>query len=157
MNPFISLLDPALHTPKYVRQSSSLLYTAVLAVTSKFIYRDIYVACLRLVHGRLANCCISGPAKVEIIQAISLLTFWKEPSDQNSWRRIGASIRMAYELGLHRMYKRPLPMEDLDARKVLNHERTWLRAWSSQSCFALSILIVGRFDLYVYSAAFARL
>ncbi|KAH8833995.1 hypothetical protein DL96DRAFT_1579096 [Flagelloscypha sp. PMI_526] len=126
MNPFISILDPDLHTPKYVRRCSSLLYTAILAVTSKFVYRDIYVASLRLAHGRLANCCINGPAKIEVIQAISLLTFYKEPSDENSWRRIGVSIRMAYELGLHKMYKRPLPDDEFEARKVLNRERTWL-------------------------------
>ena len=38
-----------------------------------------------------------------------------------------AGIRLAFELGLHLEPKRPLPEDGLEARKVLDRERTWFQ------------------------------
>lgn len=83
-----------------------------------------------------------------------MLAFWKETSERGSFRRVGygqsllscpgqvaarvrhflillcpllSGIRLAFELGLHLEPKRPLPESELEARKVLDRERTWLQ------------------------------
>ncbi|KAF8752633.1 Fungal specific transcription factor domain [Rhizoctonia solani] len=97
----MALLDPALHTPTYVRTRSSVLFTAiphcVLPVRPAQCLGELQFPCQTLLGRALAD----GICSIEYVQALSLLTFWKDSRDSSSWRKVGLAIRMAYELNLH--------------------------------------------------------
>ncbi|CUA76172.1 hypothetical protein RSOLAG22IIIB_06130 [Rhizoctonia solani] len=107
LNPVIALLDPTLHTPIYVRRRSRVLYTAILAAAWRALS--------------------DGISSVEYIQALSIMTYWKEAEDTSTWRKLGLAIRMAFELNLHIARADPLPIDELQARERLNEERTWFQ------------------------------
>ncbi|KAG8678273.1 hypothetical protein FRC09_019974, partial [Ceratobasidium sp. 395] len=58
----------------------------------------------RLVGRALAD----GICTIEYIQALSIISYWREPDDGSCWRKIGLGIRMAYELNLHLVSEEPL-------------------------------------------------
>ncbi|KAB5590675.1 Fungal Zn(2)-cys(6) binuclear cluster domain containing protein [Ceratobasidium theobromae] len=127
LNPIIALLDPALHSPSYVRNRSSVLFTAILTVACRFAQPNAWERCNALGQTLLGRALADGICSIEYVQALSLLTFWKDPRDSSSWRKVGLAIRMAYELNLHEPRGEPLPTAELLAREQLNKERTWLR------------------------------
>ncbi|CAE6497110.1 unnamed protein product [Rhizoctonia solani] len=127
LNPLIALLDPALHTPNYVRTRSSILFTAILTVASRFARPEAWVNCNSLAQTLLGRALADGICSIEYVQALSLLTFWKDARDSSSWRKVGLAIRMAYELNLQESRPEPLSTVELLAREQLNKERTWLR------------------------------
>ncbi|CAE6361863.1 unnamed protein product [Rhizoctonia solani] len=127
LNPIIALLDPTLHTPSYVRSRSSVLFTAVLTVASRFARPSAWGNCNLLGQTLLGRALADGICSIEYVQALSLLTFWKDSRDSSSWRKVGLAIRMAYELNLHERRTEPLSSDELLAREQLNKERTWLQ------------------------------
>ncbi|QRV85309.1 Fungal Zn(2)-Cys(6) binuclear cluster domain [Ceratobasidium sp. AG-Ba] len=135
LNPVLALLDPALHTPHYVRRRSKVLYTAILAASCKFfnpgLYKRVHDLAQRLIGRALAD----GICTIEYIQALSIISYWREPDDGSCWRKIGLAIRMAYELNLHLVSEDMMPLDELAARERLNQERTWFRClgydWNS--------------------------
>ncbi|CAE6353820.1 unnamed protein product [Rhizoctonia solani] len=127
LNPLIALLDPALHTPIYVRKRSSVLFTAILTVASRFARPNVWENCNSLGQTLLGRALADGICSIEYVQALSLLTFWKDSRDSSSWRKVGLAIRMAYELNLHEPRTEPLSPDELLAREQLNKERTWLQ------------------------------
>jgi len=84
-----------------------------------------YAGCLRRANSLLGQAMETGLLGIEVIQAIVLLTHWRKADDQSAYRRIGYAVRMAYELRLNVRGPRPLPTEEIAARKMLNPERTW--------------------------------
>ncbi|KAG8775326.1 hypothetical protein FRC12_001549 [Ceratobasidium sp. 428] len=127
LNPIIALLDPALHTPTYVRARSSVLFTAILCVACRFVRPRAWEQCNALGQTVLGRALADGVCSIEYVQALSLMTFWKDPQDSSSWRKVGLAIRMAYELNLHAPREKPLPVTEQLAREQLNKERTWLQ------------------------------
>ncbi|CAE6485991.1 unnamed protein product [Rhizoctonia solani] len=127
LNPLIALLDPALHSPNYVRTRSSVLFTAILTVASRFGRPEAWENCNSLAQTLLGRALADGICSIEYVQALSLLTFWKDARDSSSWRKVGLAIRMAYELNLQEPRSEPLSTVELLAREQLNKERTWLR------------------------------
>ncbi|KAF1931062.1 uncharacterized protein M421DRAFT_408446 [Didymella exigua CBS 183.55] len=91
-NPFISQLDCYLHTLGYVRETSRLLLTAVLAAAAKLLHPSLYIVLLN--HAKRST---------ETIHAILILTYWKKPDDNLAWLSVGLAIRMAIELGWHQL------------------------------------------------------
>ncbi|CAE7137650.1 unnamed protein product [Rhizoctonia solani] len=120
LNPLIALLDPALHTPNYVRTRSSVLFTAILTVASRFARPEAWENCNSLAQTLLGRALGDGICSIEYVQALSLLTFWKDSRDSSSWRKVGLAIRMAYELNLHEPRSEPLPRIELLAREQLS-------------------------------------
>lgn len=129
LNPLIALLDPALHTPDFCWRSSIPLFTAILCVSSKAIMPDRHPALNAHCKKLIGLAFVEGVSEVGLIQALSMLVFWKEPRDSFSFKWIGHATRIAVELGLDQGLKRPLPDDELAARLVLNRERTWMREW----------------------------
>ncbi|CAE6417720.1 unnamed protein product [Rhizoctonia solani] len=119
LNPLIALLDPALHTPNYVRARSSVLFTAILTVASRFARPEVWANCNSLAQTLLGRALADGICSIEYVQALSLLTFWKDSRDSSSWRKVGLAIRMAYELNLQEPRSEPLPTAELLAREQL--------------------------------------
>jgi len=125
MNPIFALLDPILCTFEYLREKSTILFTAVLTVAAKFERRDVYPHLLILSQELLAKAFICGTSSVETIQAIRNLACYRDYTDSSSYLKIGYAIRMAYDLGLDKPHSRPLPDDEIRAREILSGERCW--------------------------------
>ncbi|KAG1778609.1 fungal-specific transcription factor domain-containing protein [Suillus placidus] len=103
LNPFINLFDPALHSVAYCAE------------------------CLRLANELAVRAFAEGWKRVEVIQAFSCLTYWREQEDNRTWMYIGYACRMAVELGLNRYHAKPPAHEtDFQLRERRNRERTYL-------------------------------
>ncbi|EXJ78261.1 hypothetical protein A1O3_09422 [Capronia epimyces CBS 606.96] len=129
-NPFICVLDPVLHTFQYVQERSSFLLTVILAVSAKAFNPALHLELHAYSEKLFIDCFARGSKSPEIIQAILLTTYWKQPDDARSWSIIGYAIRLCMELGLHK-----LPISDdetnpttskLEIRQKRNIERLWL-------------------------------
>ncbi|KAF8748639.1 Fungal specific transcription factor domain [Rhizoctonia solani] len=119
LNSIIGLLDPRLHTAPYVRRRSTVLYTTIISVSSKFFLPRVHQQCHALSQSLIGRALASDMCNIEYIQALSLSTFYKDADDASSWRKVGLAIRMAYELNLHEFRTQPLPKDELEARKQL--------------------------------------
>ncbi|CAE6366626.1 unnamed protein product [Rhizoctonia solani] len=135
LNPVIALLDPTLHTPIYVRRRSRVLYTAILAASCRFFKPSYFKPVHDLAQLLLGKALSDGISSVEYIQALSIMTYWKEAEDTSTFRKLGLAIRMAFELNLHHARPEPLPVDELQARERLNEERTWFQL----ACYDLVI------------------
>lgn len=119
LNPVLALLDPALHTPHYVRRRSKVLYTAILAASCKFFNPALYKSTHDLAQRLIGRALADGICTVEYIQALSINSYWREADDGSCWRKIGLAIRMAYELNLHLVSEDRMPVDELAARERL--------------------------------------
>ncbi|KAI4612058.1 hypothetical protein J4E80_007512 [Alternaria sp. BMP 0032] len=130
LNPFISQLDPTLHTFQYVRGMSSFLFTAILAAAAKLLHPALRKNLLSHAEELFMEGLRSGAKSVETVQAILILTYWKEPRDNRAWLNVGLAIRMAIELGWHHLgsdgMRPPENTTDLQSVRFRNIERTWL-------------------------------
>ncbi|GAA5915534.1 uncharacterized protein JCM6883_000281 [Sporobolomyces salmoneus] len=128
LNSYLILFDKHLHTPSYVRNNSTILFTSLLAVSSKFFRPDLYTTLLEHAKALTGRAMAEGTATVAVVQSLFLLVFWKEPFDQNAWLKVGYAIRLAYQLHLHRERKTPFPDDEAEARLIMDRERTWMCA-----------------------------
>ncbi|GAA5998910.1 fungal specific transcription factor domain-containing protein [Rhodotorula paludigena] len=124
-NRFINLFDRHLHTLDFCRRTSTVLFSAILAVSAKFSRPDLYPALLANAKQLVGRGIVEARASVGLIQAILALVYWKEPMDQSAWVRIGIAIRMGLQLHLHAQRTTPLPENEHEARLIMNIERTW--------------------------------
>lgn len=100
MNGFIILLDPYLHKVDYVRKTSTVLFTSILAVSAKFIRTDLYPSLLMSAKQLVGRGFIDGKVSVGLIQSVLLQVYWKEPEDRSAWLRIGLAVRIGALSGL---------------------------------------------------------
>ncbi|GAA6042147.1 hypothetical protein JCM8097_004982 [Rhodosporidiobolus ruineniae] len=143
LNPYIILLDRHYHTPERVRTTSTVLFTAMLAVSSKFFRQDLYQPLLlssqQLITRHMGG---DGTPHIGLIQAILISVYWKEPFDSSAWLKVGYAIRLGYQLGIHHKRRGPLPPDVLEARMQLDGERTWI----TLVCFDHSYILSDDFD-----------
>ncbi|ETS79448.1 hypothetical protein PFICI_09301 [Pestalotiopsis fici W106-1] len=129
LNPYISQLDPVLHTFNYVRRRSSFLFTAILAAAAKSFNTALYQSLHDYAESLLANTFRLGRKSIEIAQAVLILTYWKEPEDTRAWIFLGYTIRMGMDLGWHRLAPYPscdqLTLSEAQKRETRNVQRTW--------------------------------
>lgn len=129
LNPYISQLDPLLHTFSYVRQRSSFLLCSILAVSAKMFNPALYEPLHKHAEDLFVDGFRQGTKSVETAQAILILTYWKEPEDTRSWVTLGYVIRMCMDLGWHKLAPRSIRERDslttTQLREVRNIERTW--------------------------------
>ncbi|CAE6451927.1 unnamed protein product, partial [Rhizoctonia solani] len=67
LNPLIALLDPALHTPTYVRTRSSVLFTAILTVSCRFARPNVWENCNSLGQTLLGRALADGICSIEYV------------------------------------------------------------------------------------------
>ncbi|KAK2612513.1 hypothetical protein QQS21_001451 [Conoideocrella luteorostrata] len=129
LNPYICQLDPDLHSFNYVRRRSSFLMTAILAMAAKAFNPTVYDKLHDHAEDLLADSFRYGKKSTEIAQAMMILTYWKEPEDTRAWLSLGYVIRMAFDLGWHKLpvYKSlsTSAMSAVKQREIRNVERTW--------------------------------
>lgn len=129
LNPYISQLDPYLHTFSRIRRDSSFLLTAILAAAAKAFNPALYRKLRDHADDILASTFRKGTKSVETAQAVMILTYWKESEDTRAWMLLGYVIRMGMELGWHRLApysSQSSATTDLERRQARNIERTWL-------------------------------
>jgi hypothetical protein len=129
LNPYISQLDPQLHTFDRVRQQSAFLLTAVLAAAAKAFNPALHRKLRDHAEDILTGIFRTGIKSVETAQAVMVMTYWKESEDTRAWMFVGYVIRMGMELGWHRLTpyspQRSGSRADLQNRQARNIERTW--------------------------------
>ncbi|KAJ0426576.1 fungal-specific transcription factor domain-containing protein [Aspergillus carlsbadensis] len=128
INPYISQLDPVLHTFSFLRKSPFLL-TTVLAAAAKAFESSLYADLNAHAESLFATCFRRSDKSTEIIQAILLTTYWKEPNDTRAWTSVGLAIRIAMDLGWHKLSplaSRKDGLTELQRREIRNVERTFL-------------------------------
>lgn len=148
------ILDPALHTPEFVRSRSALLFTWILAIAAQFDHASASLAQRLRCHGEKLSKHVhaSGFKSVEIVQGyyISLLsaTPAETLAEERSWLYTMYAFGVAAELGLDqqsypkstREYGAPARQSPesvtsttqdqhsaYSQRCMRNRERTWLR------------------------------
>ncbi|KAL7783256.1 Aldehyde/histidinol dehydrogenase [Trichoderma ceciliae] len=149
LNPYISQLDPHKHTFFYVRQKSSFLFTAVLAMSAKTFNPIVYNALYDHAQDLYTESFRNGSKSTEIVQAILILTYWKQPQDTRAWTSLGYAIRMCMDMGWHKLTAYSTAsratMDETRRREVRNVERTCIslqtgRPWMiERSAFIESI------------------
>ncbi|ORY63830.1 hypothetical protein BCR35DRAFT_308800 [Leucosporidium creatinivorum] len=152
LNPMTSILDPQLHTKDWVRAHSPFLFSAIITVATKVAHPLHYVPALRYCKKLLGGAFEEGHNSVEFVQALAILIFWGEATDESGARKMAYAIRSAMDLGMHLRQKRPLPTDEHDARLVLSGERTWMyltiadHRFSNQRSLPCQIPIQYRYD-----------
>ncbi|KAI8713938.1 Zn(2)-C6 fungal-type domain-containing protein [Fusarium sp. LHS14.1] len=113
LNPYICQLDPILHTFPLVRQKSAFLFSAILTMSAKAFNPIIYGKLYDHVQDLFTKSFRRGTKSTETVQAILILTYWKEPQDSRVW------ILMPYSP------QRQASGTESTRRVLRNIERTW--------------------------------
>lgn len=131
--------DPALtapffftpvHTMHYLRRTSSVLFSTVLASSSRFFRHDLHPTLLSHARTVLDRALQAGSTDIGVVQSLMVLTYWKDPEDTSGWMKVGMAIRLGYSLFWHIPRTEPLPDDEMEAREILNAERTWFCLFS---------------------------
>lgn len=103
----------------YLRSTSSILFSTVLASSARFFRPDLHPHLVSHASTILDRALHAGQADTGIVQSLMLLTYWKEPADSSGWMKIGMAIRLGYSLFWHVPRTEPLPEDETQAREVL--------------------------------------
>lgn len=95
------LTIPLVHTLQYLRTTSTVLFSTVLASASRFVRKDLHPLLLSYAQTILDRALTSGAADIGLIQSLMISTYWKDPADTSAWRKIGMAIRMGYQFHWH--------------------------------------------------------
>ncbi|KAJ4050763.1 hypothetical protein NW761_005560 [Fusarium oxysporum] len=129
LNPYISQLDPYLHTFTYVRSKSAFLLSSILAMSAKAFNHVLYAKLYDHSQDLFANVFRRGSKSIEIVQAILILTYWKEAQDTRVWTSVGYAIRICMDLGWHKLAHcgsaATTTETESQKRERRNIERTW--------------------------------
>lgn len=126
LNPYISQLDPKLHSFDYVRQKSPFLLTTILSTSSKAFHPSLHPALRSHSEKLLGEAFVQGIKSTETVQAICIFTYWKEPDEIRTWLLVGYAIRICIELGWHELEPGRVGHDESSSRERRNIERTWL-------------------------------
>ncbi|KAF8634663.1 hypothetical protein AX15_000766 [Amanita polypyramis BW_CC] len=131
INPFISLLDPVLHTPASTFARCPFLFTVVCAISSRYYAKKsgIYPIAMHFAKHSAANALVDGWKSVELCQAYILMSIYAVPArrweEDRSWLYTGLAIRMATDLNLHNPSSSK-PQSEKQEREKLNKTRVWM-------------------------------
>ncbi|KAI6100455.1 hypothetical protein EV401DRAFT_1877551 [Pisolithus croceorrhizus] len=130
INPFISLLDPKIHTPTTIFQRCPFLFTVICAISSRYYDKsEIYPVAMHFAKHAAANALIDGWKSVELCQAYILMSIYIVPArrweEDRSWLYTGLAIRIATDLNLHQAFEIQ-PTTERQERELLNRIRVWM-------------------------------
>ncbi|KAK0452932.1 fungal-specific transcription factor domain-containing protein [Desarmillaria tabescens] len=135
INPFISILDPILLTPKSTLTRSPVLFAVICAISCRYYApkASIYPLAMRFAKHSAANALIHDEMKsIELCQAYILMSMYAVPQKSwdrdQSWLYTGLAISIATALHLDRTPKIDSANEK-EEREALNRVRVW------QLCF----------------------
>ncbi|KAJ8689224.1 hypothetical protein PTI98_013267 [Pleurotus ostreatus] len=131
VNPFVSLLDPVLHTPALTFARCPFLFTVICAVSSRYYPEksEVYPIAMHFAKHSAANALTDGWKSVELCQAYILMSIFAVPArrweEDRSWLYTGLAIRIATDLNLHHVTK-PKAMDEKQEREIMNKTRVWM-------------------------------
>jgi hypothetical protein len=131
VNPFISVLDPVLHTPASTFARCPFLFTVICAISSRYYAEksEIYPIAMHFAKHSAANALIDGWKSVELCQAYILMSIYAVPArrweEDRSWLYTGLAIRIATDLNLHQV-STIKPQNETQEREILNKTRVWM-------------------------------
>lgn len=131
VNPFVSLLDPVLHTPASTFARSPFLFTVICAISSRYYPEksEIYPIAMHFAKHSAATALIDGWKSVELCQAYILMSIYAVPArrweEDRSWLYTGLAIRIATDLNLHQVSSTK-PQNEKQEREILNRRRVWM-------------------------------
>ncbi|KAH9969384.1 hypothetical protein BGW80DRAFT_1461677 [Lactifluus volemus] len=131
INPYLSLLDEAIHSAASVMRRCPFLFTVVCALSSRYYTRrpGLYNLAIHFAKAAAASAFIDGWKCVEMCQAYLMLTAYAAPTqryeDNRSGFYSGIATRLALELGLNRD-SNTRPLDERHEREILNRRRTWM-------------------------------
>ncbi|GAA6025186.1 hypothetical protein JCM11491_001790 [Sporobolomyces phaffii] len=140
LHPFVFHLTPSIHTPRFLRDTSPFLTTALACLCATFDPSSQSTVPALFNHLQLINTRIwsEGLKSLEIVQAYMLLIHWTPIAnnwgDDRRWGWLGTAIRIATEIKLHKtlnqttydFYRSVTPLSD-DAFQRLSDDR--IRSW----------------------------
>lgn len=127
LNPFICQFDREMHTFEYVRDTSSFLFTTLLAAAAKALNPALHPQLKKQAEDLFSSALRHGDKSTEVVQAILVLTYWKAVDDTRAFVNVGIAIRIAMELGWHKLGAgSSFTRQSRDGRSTRNIERTWL-------------------------------
>ncbi|THU98704.1 hypothetical protein K435DRAFT_660495 [Dendrothele bispora CBS 962.96] len=130
-NPFISLLDPVLHTPATTFARCPFLFTVICAISSRYYPEksEIYPIAMHFAKHSAATALTDGWKSVELCQAYILMSIYGVPArrweEDRSWLYTGLAIRIATDLNLHHA-STTKPANETQEREILNRIRVWI-------------------------------
>ncbi|GJJ09088.1 hypothetical protein Clacol_003310 [Clathrus columnatus] len=149
VHPYCSVLDRVLHTPQTVYERDPFLFTAVLAVSSRYYTSrpELYKVAMHYAKAAAATSFVNGVKSIEMVQAYLLMCTYGLPArrweEDRSWFYGGLAFRIATDLNLGRSfdeYKAESKMDSLTGptnslserqeREKLNRMRTWLNCFN---------------------------
>ncbi|KDQ12615.1 hypothetical protein BOTBODRAFT_413596 [Botryobasidium botryosum FD-172 SS1] len=131
LNPFVGVLDRAIHGPQQVLKRCPFLFTVVCAISSRYHTErpELYQLAMHFAKTSAATTLIDGWKSVEICQAYILLSTYPVPAkrweEDRTWLYLGLAIRMATDLNLH-LPSTTKPTSEAHEREILNRTRVWL-------------------------------
>lgn len=131
VNPYLSLLDEAIHNTASVMRRCPFLFTVVCALSSRYYTRrpGLYTVAIHFAKASAASAFIDGWKCVEMCQAYLMLTAYTPPTqrfeDNRSGFYSGVATRLAIELGLNRN-SNVKSLDERHERELLNRRRTWM-------------------------------
>ncbi|EXF76821.1 hypothetical protein CFIO01_05115 [Colletotrichum fioriniae PJ7] len=156
-NPHLGLLDPDLHTPKYVRHASFTLFSVICALGCAISIRPrdriLYPTLLSLAEANMAWSIAVPVRSLETIQAILAMKYWapmyQRQGDNPHWLHISHAVQLAKELGINKsttiaeLVKALAPENDTEMKERFsrNLERTWLYVFIADKSFGI---VMGR-------------
>ncbi|KAH8976971.1 fungal-specific transcription factor domain-containing protein [Lactarius hatsudake] len=129
-DPFISLLDPKLHTPVLTFSRCPLLFTVVCAIALRYSDKpEVYPIAMHFAKSAAANALVDGRKSVELCQAYILMSIYAVPArrleEDCSWLYAGLAIRIATDLNLHLLPQKK-PTTEQQELEMLNRTRVWI-------------------------------
>ncbi|KAI0251644.1 fungal-specific transcription factor domain-containing protein [Lactifluus subvellereus] len=129
INPFISLLEPELHTPALTFSRCPFLFTVVCAIASRYSDKpEVYPIAMHFAKSAAAHALVDGWKSVELCQAYILMSIYAVPArrweEDRSWLYTGLAIRIATDLNLHILPKPPTTKQQ--ELEMLNRTRVWM-------------------------------
>ncbi|KAH7250865.1 hypothetical protein BKA59DRAFT_553522 [Fusarium tricinctum] len=94
-NCLVGLLDPNLYTFSYTRSRSNLLFTMILAISSRIFQPESHRRIRDHAEFLLGRVLLACDPAVENIWAIICLHHWKDANDMRGYTLIGFALRMA--------------------------------------------------------------
>ncbi|KAF8264089.1 fungal-specific transcription factor domain-containing protein [Lactarius quietus] len=130
INPFISVLEPKLHTPALTFSRCPFLFTVVCAIASRYSEKpEVYPIAMHFAKSAAANALVDGWKSVELCQAYILMSIYAVPArrweEDRSWLYTGLAIRIATDLNLH-LLPQKRPTTEQQELEMLNRTRIWI-------------------------------
>ncbi|KAL0567880.1 hypothetical protein V5O48_014114 [Marasmius crinis-equi] len=131
VNPFLSMLDPVIHTLSSISARCPFLFTVICAVSSRYYTKksEIYPVAMQFAKSSAAKALVDGWRSVEVCQAYVLMSMYAVPAhrgeEDRSWLYTSLAIRIATDLNLD-MLPTTIPQNEKQEREVLNRTRVWM-------------------------------